>query len=54
MDRIATKLEIWKMSRKLKAVREIREKLENFAKFSGKLKFLVLKRFSISGCVYRT
>jgi len=45
------KLEIRKireMSRKLKTVRETREKSENIAKFSGKLKFLALKKINIT------
>jgi len=43
------KLEIRKMSGKLKTrMKQIREKLGNFAKFSEKLKFLILKKFKYS------
>jgi len=36
LPRIITKLEIKKLSGKLKSVKAIRKKLENYAKFSGK------------------
>ncbi|KYM81841.1 SET and MYND domain-containing protein 4 [Atta colombica] len=45
---VVTKLEIRELSEKLKTIKEIREKIKEFIKFSGKLKFLPLKKFNIS------
>ena len=49
--RVATKLEIRKLSEKLKTVREIRKESGNFAQFPEKLKFLAVKKFDI--CIAR-
>jgi len=46
--RVAIKLKIREMSEKLKTVKKIEEKSRNFAKFSRKYKFLVLRKFDTS------